>query len=114
MTNVGGADAWTGKMQHVASNVATGKSTYSIEVPVGPAALLGQPFVVYNSAGARVMCGIIATAPTDTRKFVTTLVGIAPATTAGTVTLYTKGSNTLSITIEVDSALACTDNRYVI
>ena len=56
------------------------------------------------------MCGIIAAAPTDTRKFVATLDVIGTATSSGTVEVLARGPETLSITLTMDAALACTAN----
>ena len=104
LVNANGEDPWTGKMQFQSTNLATGRSLYTIEVAAGNVAILGKPFIVLNNAGARAMCGMLG------RKeyaFEGTLSALTPATETGSVSLYTKGS-TLSLVVEADSTLACT------
>ena len=56
----GKTDAWTQSMYFVSTDAATSTSTYTIDVSAGNTAIVGKPFVVHDSGGTRVYCGMLA------------------------------------------------------
>ena len=117
MLSVDGTDAWTAKMAFVKTMGAL--STYYIDVPSGNTAVLDKPFVVHNSAGVRVSCGLLrprqysgaAYAPQYNNAYVASLDALASYTGTGSVSIYTRGATMLSVVIKVSSTLACTSNN---
>ena len=117
MLSVDGTDAWTAKMAFVKTMGAI--STYYIDVPSGNTAVLDKPFVVHNSAGVRVSCGVLrprqhsgaAYAPQYNNAYVASLEALASYTDTGAVSIYTRGAAMLSVVIKVSSTLACTSNN---
>ena len=117
MNTDGITDAWTQSMFFVGTDAATSTSTYTIDLAAGNTAIMNHPFVIHDSSGTRVYCGMVegrqhtgALHIAPYASFVATLAPLTGFTHAGAVSLYTSGLTTLSLMIEVDSTLACTGN----
>ena len=108
--NVDGTDAWAGmKMKLLHTDATVNRSTYTLGITKGNAAVLGKVVVVHNDNGARIACGVLGAAMTSTRKFHANLA--AETTALGGVEVYTSTSAaSLSLVITLSSGVECTSN----